>query len=77
MFIACLFKGSQEQSFFLQTLLLLLLTTFLVTVLKNLTYTLVSHDPWSAHDGSTSNEKCTPAYNVGPTCYFVAIRAPR
>ena len=39
MFIACLFKGSQEQSFFLQTLLF---TSFLVTVLKNLTYALVS-----------------------------------
>ena len=38
-FIACLFKGSQEQSFFLQTLLF---TAFLVTVLKNLTYALVS-----------------------------------
>ena len=33
-FIACLFKGSQEQSFFLQTLLF---TAFLVTVLKILT----------------------------------------
>ena len=31
MFIACLFKGSQEQSFFLQTLLF---TAFLVTVLR-------------------------------------------
>ena len=41
-FIACLFKGSQEQSFFLQTLLF---TAFLVTVLKNLTYALVS--TWS------------------------------
>ena len=38
-FIACLFKGSQEQSFFLQTLLF---TAFLVTVLKILTYALVS-----------------------------------
>ena len=38
-FIACLLKGSQEQSFFLQTLLF---TSFLVTVLKNLTYALVS-----------------------------------
>ena len=34
-FIACLFKGSQEQSFFLQTLLFM---AFLVTVLKILTY---------------------------------------
>ena len=42
MFIACLFKGSQEQSFFLQTLLF---TAFLATVLKNLTYALVS--TWS------------------------------
>ena len=39
MFIACLFKGSQEQSFFLQTLLF---AAFLVTVLKILTYALVS-----------------------------------
>ena len=38
-FISCLFKGSQEQSFFLQTLLF---TAFLVTVLKMLTYALVS-----------------------------------
>ena len=38
-FISCLFKGSQEQSFFLQTLLF---TAFLVTVLKKLTYELVS-----------------------------------
>ena len=38
-FIACLFKGSQEQSFFLQTLLF---TAFLVTVLKNVTYAFVS-----------------------------------
>ena len=38
-FIACLFKGSQKQSFLLQTLLF---TAFLVTVLKNLTYALVS-----------------------------------
>ena len=38
-FIASLFKGSQEQSFFLQTLLF---TAFLVTVLKMLTYALVS-----------------------------------
>ena len=38
-FIACLFKGSQEQSFFLQTLLF---TAFLVTVLKILKYALVS-----------------------------------
>ena len=37
-FIACLFKGSQKQ-FFPQTLLF---TAFLVTVLKNLTYALVS-----------------------------------
>ena len=36
-FIACLFKGSQEQSFFLETLLF---TAFLVTFLK--TYALVS-----------------------------------
>ena len=39
MFIACLFKGSQEQSFFLQTLLF---TAFLATVLKILTYAFVS-----------------------------------
>ena len=32
-FIACLFKGSQEQSFFLQTLFF---TAFLATVQKNL-----------------------------------------
>ena len=38
-FNACLFKGSQEQSFFLQALLF---TAFLVTVLKILTYALVS-----------------------------------
>ena len=38
-FIAYLFKGNEEQSFFLQTLLF---TAFLVTVLKNLTYALVS-----------------------------------
>ena len=38
-FIACLFKGSKKQSFFLQTLLF---TAFLVTVLKMLTYALVS-----------------------------------
>ena len=37
--IACLFKGSQKQSFFLQTLLF---TAFLVTVLEILTYALVS-----------------------------------
>ena len=41
-FNACLFKGSQEQSFFLQTLLF---TAFLATVLKILTYPLVS--TWS------------------------------
>ena len=41
-FIVCLFKGSQKQSFFLQTLLF---TAFLVTVLKMLTYALVS--TWS------------------------------
>ena len=41
-FIVCLFKGSQKQSFFLQALLF---TAFLVTVLKMLTYTLVS--TWS------------------------------
>merc|ERR1712218_312469 len=39
LFIACLLKGSQEQSFFLQTLLF---TAFLVTVLKILIYALVS-----------------------------------
>ena len=38
-FIACLFKGSEEQFFPLQTLLF---TAFLVTVLKILTYALVS-----------------------------------
>ena len=38
-FIAYLFKGGQEQSFFLQTLLF---TAFLVTILKILTYALVS-----------------------------------
>ena len=38
-FIAYLFKGNQEQFFFLQTLLF---TAFLVTVLKILTYALVS-----------------------------------
>ena len=38
-FIACLFKGSQKQSVFLQTLLF---KAFLVTVLKILTYALVS-----------------------------------
>ena len=38
-FIAYLFKGGQEHSFFLQTLLF---TAFLVTVLKILTYALVS-----------------------------------
>ena len=37
--IAYLFKGGQEQSFFLQTLLF---TAFLVAVLKILTYALVS-----------------------------------
>ena len=42
-FIACLFKGSQKQYFFLQTLLF---TAFLVTVLKILTYALVS--TWSS-----------------------------
>ena len=42
-FIACLFKGSQEQSFFLQTLLF---TAFVVMVLKISTYTLVS--TWSS-----------------------------
>ena len=42
MFIACLFKGSQEKSFFLQTLLF---TAFLATVLKILTYAFVSS--WS------------------------------
>ena len=42
-FIACLFKGSQKQSFFLQTLLF---TVFLVTVLKILSYALVS--TWSS-----------------------------
>ena len=41
-FIACLFKGSQEQSFFLQTLLF---SAFLLMVLKILTYTLAS--TWS------------------------------
>ena len=39
MFIACFFKGSQEKSFFLQTLLF---TAFLATVLKILTYAFVS-----------------------------------
>ena len=38
-FIACLLKGSQEQSFFLQTLLF---TAFLATVQKIKTYALVS-----------------------------------
>ena len=38
-FIACLLKGSQEQYFFLQTLLF---TAFLVTVLKISTYALGS-----------------------------------
>ena len=38
-FIACLFKGSQEQSVFFQTHLFM---AFLVTVLKILTYALVS-----------------------------------
>ena len=38
-FIAYLFKGGQEQSFFLQKLLF---TAFLVTILKILTYPLVS-----------------------------------
>ena len=42
-FTACLFKGSQKQSFFLQTLLF---TAFLVTVLKILTYALGS--TWSS-----------------------------
>ena len=42
-FIACLFKRSQEQSFFLQTLSF---TAFLVTVLKILAYALVS--TWSS-----------------------------
>ena len=42
MFISCLFKGSQEQSFF-QTLLF---TAFLATVLKILTYAFVS--TWSS-----------------------------
>ena len=42
-FIVCLFKGSQKQSFFLQTLLF---TAFLVMVLKMLTYALVS--TWSS-----------------------------
>ena len=41
-YIACLFKVSQEQSFFLQTLLF---TEFLVTVVRLLTYPLVS--TWS------------------------------
>ena len=41
-YIACLFKVSQEQFFFLQTFLF---TAFLVTVLKILTYALVS--TWS------------------------------
>ena len=41
-FIACLFKGSQENSVFLQTPLF---TAFIVTVLKFLTYALVS--TWS------------------------------
>merc|ERR1712012_131041 len=51
-FIAYLFKGSQEQSVFLQTPLF---TAFLVTVLKNLTYALVS----------TSSEKCSPDCSKG------------
>ena len=38
-FIACLFKGSQEHYFFDQTLLF---TAFVVTALKFLTYALVS-----------------------------------
>ena len=42
-FIACLFKGSQDQFF---PLLTLLFTAFLVTVLKILTYALVS--TWSS-----------------------------
>ena len=42
-FFSCLFKGSQEHSFFLQTLLFM---AFLVTVLKILTYALVS--TWSS-----------------------------
>ena len=55
-FIACLFKGSQEQFFFRQTLLF---TAFLVTVLEILTYALVSssslvssrweHVKWKMH----------------------------
>ena len=60
MFIACLFKGSQEQSFFLQTLLF---TAFLATVLKILTYAFVS--TWSLVSSAWEHfkRKCT-AVNI-------------
>ena len=63
-FIAYLFKGGQEQSFFLQTLLF---TAFLVTVLKILTYALVS--TWSSVSSGWEHVKrkmhpCTPDCTV-------------
>ena len=74
-FIACLFKGSQEEPFFLQTLF----TGFLVTVLNILTYThLWAHDTWSAQDESTPNEKCSPVYmwNIYDSAPMVPIQMP-
>ena len=60
--IHCMFvEGSQELSFFLQTLLF---TAFVVTVQKIITYALVqlwAHDPGSAQDGSMSHDLCTTA----------------
>ena len=56
-FMACLFMGSQKQSFFLQTLLF---TAFLVTVLKMLTYALVSTWPLVSSGWEHVKRKCTP-----------------
>ena len=56
-FIACWFKGCQEQFFSLQTLLF---TAFLVTVLKMLTYALVSTWPLVSSGWEHVKRKCTP-----------------
>ena len=54
----CMFvEGSQEQSFFLQTLLF---TPFVATVQKIMTYALVS----TAQDGSTSHDFCTTVRSI-------------
>ena len=66
-----MFKGGQEQFFFLQTLLF---TAFFVTVLKFLTYGLVS--PWSSVSSGWEHVKrkmhpCLEIYCVRPSANWV------